>query len=30
MPTDFDDLRRSAANWGDQFEFFGFQALELT
>jgi RimJ/RimL family protein N-acetyltransferase len=25
-PTDFDDLRRSFANWGDQFEFFGFRA----
>jgi RimJ/RimL family protein N-acetyltransferase len=24
-PTDFDDLGRSAANWGDQFEFFGFR-----
>jgi aminoglycoside 6'-N-acetyltransferase len=24
-PTDFDDVRRSFANWGDQFEFFGFR-----
>jgi hypothetical protein len=25
VPTDFDDLRRCAANWGDKFEFFGFR-----
>jgi RimJ/RimL family protein N-acetyltransferase len=25
MPTDFDDLGRTYANWGEPFEFYGFR-----
>jgi hypothetical protein len=30
VPADFDGLRRSAANCGDQFEFFGPEVLGLS